>query len=39
MGGIVATVTVKNALDESKARTFDALVDTGATFHADKFEE
>lgn len=31
MGRIVATVTVKNALDESKAHTFDALVDTGAT--------
>ncbi len=32
MGRIVAKVTVKNALDESKVRTFDALVDTGATF-------
>lgn len=31
MGRIVVKVTVKNALDESKARTFDALVDTGAT--------
>ena len=31
MGRIVAKVTVKNALDESKVRTFDALVDTGAT--------
>ena len=31
MGRIVAKVTVKNALDESKVRIFDALVDTGAT--------
>lgn len=31
MGRIVAKVTVKNVLDESKVRTFDALVDTGAT--------
>lgn len=31
MGRIVAKVTVKNALDVSKVRTFDALVDTGAT--------
>lgn len=31
MGRIVAKVTVKNALDETKVRTFDALVDTGAT--------
>lgn len=27
----VARVTVKNALDESKVRIFDALIDTGAT--------
>ena len=31
MGRIVAKVTVKNALDETKMRTFDALVDTGVT--------
>jgi len=31
MGRIVAKVTVKNALDESKMRTLDALVDTVAT--------
>lgn len=31
MGRIVTKVTVKNALDESKVRIFDALVDTGAT--------
>lgn len=32
MGRIVTKVNVKNALDTSKDRTFDALVDTGATF-------
>ncbi|MDI6751839.1 MAG: hypothetical protein QME07_03135 [bacterium] len=31
MGRIVVRVTVQNALDESKVRIFDALVDTGAT--------
>ncbi|MCF6150451.1 MAG: hypothetical protein E3K37_17590 [Candidatus Kuenenia sp.] len=31
MGRIVAKVTAKNALDVSKVRIFDALVDTGAT--------
>jgi len=31
MGRIVANVTVRNALDESKVCIFDALVHTGAT--------
>ncbi|TKJ35276.1 MAG: hypothetical protein CEE38_15730 [Planctomycetes bacterium B3_Pla] len=31
MGRIVAKVTVANPVDKSKSRTFDALVDTGAS--------
>ena len=31
MGRIVTKVTLTNALDESKTRVFDALVDTGTT--------
>jgi predicted aspartyl protease len=31
MGRIVAKVTVTNPIDKSKSRTFDALVDTGAS--------
>ncbi len=31
MGRIVAKVTVTNPVDKSKSRTFDALVDTGAS--------
>ena len=31
MGRIVAQVTVTNPIDKTKSRTFDALVDTGAS--------
>ena len=31
MGRIVAKVTVTNPIDKTKSRTFDALVDTGAS--------